>query len=250
MPAFDPADAAMVAGIFLLGGLVKGIAGFGLPSLGLGLLALTRPLPEAIALMLLPTLTTNAWQGLAGGALRPVLMRLWPFLLAAALGTVIGAALLARADPRLLTGLLGTLLVVSAALALFGPPWPVPPPRVERWLSPAMGGLSGVATGLTGSFIVPAVPWLAALRLSPDQLVQAFGLGAVVSTLVLAISLAGQRLLPPELGFASVAVLVPTFAGMALGRRVRGRLPDRWFRRVVQGLLLALGLYLVWRVWG
>ena len=73
IPAFDPADALLVSAIFALGGLVKGVAGFGLPTVGLGLLALSRPLPEAMALMLLPTIATNIWQALAGGALRAAL---------------------------------------------------------------------------------------------------------------------------------------------------------------------------------
>ena len=47
------ADFALVLGIFLSGGLVKGITGFGLPTVTLGLLALTRPLPEAMAMVLL-----------------------------------------------------------------------------------------------------------------------------------------------------------------------------------------------------
>lgn len=247
MPAIDLADALLVAAIFALGGLVKGVAGFGLPSLGIGLLALTRPLPEAIALMLLPTLATNAWQAFAGGALRPVLRRLRGFLPAAALGTLAGAFLLGVVSSRTASGVLGGLLTTSAALALFGPAWPIPSAARERWLAPLMGLLSGVGAGLTGSFVVPAVPFLAALRLGRDELVQAFGLGAVISTAVLAATLAGQRLLPPGLGLASAAVLVPTFAGMATGRRVRGALSDAWFRRVVQSGLLLLGGYLVAR---
>jgi hypothetical protein len=48
--------------------VVKGVAGFGLPTVGLGLCVLSRPLPEAMALMLLPTIATNVWQAVAGGA--------------------------------------------------------------------------------------------------------------------------------------------------------------------------------------
>lgn len=245
--SFDLADALLVAGIFVLGGLVKGVAGFGLPTISLGLMALTRPVPEAMALVLLPTIATNAWQALAGGALRPTLRRLWGFLLAAAVGTLAAAGQIARADAALLAGILGVALVASSAVALLGPRWPVPSPERERWLSPVMGGTSGVLAGLTGSFMMPAAPWLAALRLPPDVFVQGFGLGAIVATACLAVALAGQGLLPPGLGLASLAVLAPAFLGMALGRRLRHRLSETAFRQVVQALLLALGLYLAAR---
>jgi uncharacterized protein len=245
--AFDSADAALVFAIFVLGGLVKGVAGFGLPTVALGLLALTRPLPEAIPLILLPTLATNIWQALASGALRPTLRRLWGFVLAAAIGTFLAAGQLARTDAAVLAGLLGLLMTASAALALLGPRWPQPSARAEAWLSPLMGGASGAVAGLTGSFIMPATPYLAALRLPPDAFVQAFALGAVVATLALGLSMAGQGLLPPELGLAGVLVMVPAFLGMGLGRVARGRMSEREFRRVVQMLLLLLGLYLAGR---
>ena len=247
IPAFDRGDALLVSAIFVLGGLVKGVAGFGLPTLGLGLLALSRPLPEAMALMLLPTIASNIWQGLAGGALRATLHRLRWFLLAAAAGTLLAAGNISKADAAVLTGLLGALLVFSSALALLGPRWPAPSPGRERWLTPVMGGISGALAGLTGSFITPAASWLAALRLPPDVFVQGFGLGGVVATVCLAMALAGQGLLPPGLGLASVAVLAPTFLGMAIGRGLRRRLPEARFRQVVQCCLLVLGAYLAMR---
>jgi hypothetical protein len=247
MPAFDSADAALVFAIFTLGGVVKGVAGFGLPTVSLGLLALTRPLPEAMALVLLPTLATNIWQALASGALRPVLRRLSGFLAAAFLGTFVAAGQLARADAAILAGLLGLLLAASATTALLGPRWPQPQPGTERWLSPLVGGASGAVAGLTGSFMMPAAPYLAALRLPPDAFVQAFALGAVVATLTLAAAMAGQGLIPPGLGIASVLVLAPAFLGMAIGRRLRGALSEQGFRTVVQACLLVLGLYLAVR---
>jgi uncharacterized protein len=247
IPAFDSTDALLVSAIFVLGGLVKGVAGFGLPTLGLGLLVLSRPLPEAMALMLLPTIASNIWQAVAGGALHTTLCRLRWFLLAAAACTLLAAGNISKADAAMLTGLLGVSLVLSSSMALFGPRWPVPSPERERWLSPVMGGVSGVLAGLTGSFITPAAPYLAALRLPPDVFVQGFGLGGVVATACLAVALAGQGLLPPGLGLASVAVLAPTFFGLAIGRGMRRRLPEARFRQVVQCCLLVLGAYLVAR---
>jgi uncharacterized membrane protein YfcA len=248
--SIDFADAALVAGTFLLAGLVKGLAGFGLPSVSLGLLALSRSLPEAMALMLVPTLLTNLWQALAGPALWPALRRLYGFLLAAGLGSLAGAGVLARSDAAVLSGLLGLLLVASAGLALLGPPWPVPSAGRERWLSPLMGGASGLVAGMTGSFLMPAAPWLAALHLPPQQFIQGFGLGVLVVTGALAAGLAGHGLLPPDLGLASLAGVVPAFLGMALGQRLRHGMPEARFRRVVQAALGLLGLWLVVRAFG
>ena len=67
--------ALLVSAVFLLAGFIKGVAGFGLPTVTLGILALSRPLPEAMALMLVPALVTNIWQALAGPALWTALRR-------------------------------------------------------------------------------------------------------------------------------------------------------------------------------
>ncbi len=244
MSRFDPADAALVFVIFTLGGIVKGVAGFGLPTVSLGLLALTRPMPEAMALVLLPTLATNVWQALASGALGPLARRLGGFLAAACLGTLVAAGQLSRADAALLAGLLGLLMAASAATSLLGPKWPQPSAATERWLSPVIGLVSGGVAGLTGSFMMPAAPWLAALGLPRNAFVQAFALGAVVSIVTLAVAMGAQGLIPPGLGIASVLVLAPAFLGMAIGNRLRGALSEQGFRTTIQACLLVLGAYL------
>lgn len=155
--------------------------------------------------------------------------------------------MLARSDARVLAGLLGVLLVASSALALAAPRLPAPRAGTEAWLSPAMGAISGAIAGLTGSFLMPAAPWMQAIRLPREQFVQGFGFGVVVVTLALAAGLNGAGLLPTELGLASLAGLLPAFIGMALGRRLRLRLSEERFRRAVQVALGALGIFLAWR---
>lgn len=231
--------------IFLIAGLVKGVAGFGLPTVSIALLALFRPLPEAMALMLVPSFATNIWQAVAGGTLRAVAPRIGVFLACSALASFAAAGQLARADAVLMSGLLGLVLVASAAVALAAPQLPAPSPRTERWLAAPMGAVSGAIAGLTGSYLVPAAPWLQAIRLPREQFVQGFGLAVVLVNGAMAAGLAGAGLLPAELGLAAVAGLVPAFAGMALGRRLRLRLDEAAFRRVVQ---LALGLLGAWLV--
>jgi uncharacterized membrane protein YfcA len=241
------ADLLPVLAIFLLAGLVKGVAGFGLPTVSIALLALFRPLPEAIALMLVPSLATNLWQAFAGGTLRQVAPRIGAFLVCAAGAAWIAAGQLARADAVLLSGLLGLTLVASSAVALAAPAMPAPGPRAERWLAPPLGLVSGAIAGLTGSFLVPAASWLQAIRLPREQFVQGFGLAVVLVNGAIAAGLAGGGMLPAELGLASLAGLVPAFLGMAAGRRLRLRLDEAAFRRIVQVALGLIGAWLAFR---
>lgn len=236
----------LIAGAFVAAGMVKGVIGLGLPTVSLAFLAATLGLKEAMALMLIPAFATNVWQGLSGRDLPALLRRLWPLLLAACAGIWLGAGLLARADGALVTGLFGLLLCFYAAISLVTPQIP-PPGRWERMLSPVMGGLGGLATGVTGSFAFPGVLYLQALGLPRDTLVQAMGIVFTVISVALFIGLAGHGLMPVHLGVLSTLAIAPAVAGMVLGRRIRRGLPEDRFRRVFFGGLFLLGAYIALR---
>ena len=55
-----------------------------------------------------------------------------------------------------------------------------------------IGGINGVLTGMTGSFVVPGVLYLQALALPRDAFIQAMGILFTISTVALAVSL-GDR---------------------------------------------------------
>lgn len=247
MPALDLL--VLIAVVFLLAGGVKGIIGLGLPTVSLALLTATLGLKEAMALTLVPAFATNVVQGLAGGAFRRILARLWPLLLPAGLGIFAGTALLAAGDPRLFSAVFGGLLAAYAVYSLSMPQIPAPG-RHERWLSPVMGGLGGVVCGFTGSFIVPGALYIQALRLPRDELVQALGIAFTLVVAVLAVAMQRNALLTPELGVLSVAGLVPAFLGMWLGAKVRRRLSDAKFRRAFFVGLLGVGVFIVVRAVG
>lgn len=167
--------------IFIAAGLVKGVTGMGLPTVAMGLLGLLMPPQAAAALLVLPSLLTNLWQLLAGPALAQIVRRLWLMMTGIIIGTLAGSSLLIGLNPRWSALALGAALIVYAGYALCSPVFQVSG-RVEKWLSPLMGGLTGVITGATGVFVIPAVPWLQALGFRRDELVQALGLSFTLST--------------------------------------------------------------------
>jgi len=242
----DPASLAAILLTFLLAGTVKGIVGLGLPTVSLGLLVTFFDLPAAMALMLVPSVATNLWQAFAGGHAAAVAKRLWPFLLPAAATVPIGALALTRVDLAYLSALLGLLMALYGGIGLSGLRLSVPRAS-EAWAGPLTGAINGILTGLTGSFAVPGVMYLQAIGLPRDQLIQAMGMLFSVSTLALALSLGGSRLLSAELGLISLAGLVPALAGMAIGQRIRRRLDERTFRLLLFGALIILGVTILVR---
>lgn len=237
---------ALLVVVFMLAGVVKGVTGMGLPTVAMGLLGSALSPVAAASMLFVPTLVTNLWQIFAGPSLGRVLRRLWPMLLAVVAATLAAAALLVRADARWSGVALGAALVAYALYSLLAPALRVPP-RMERWLSPLVGALSGVVTGATGVFVMPAVPYLQSLGLDRDELVQALGLSFTVSTISLTTGLLLHGAFGiPQLGLSALAI-VPALAGMWLGQAIRGRISARAFRFCFLGLLLALGVELVAR---
>ena len=92
--------------------------------------------------------------------------------------------------------------------------------------------ITGVIASATGVFVIPVVPYLQALGLERDQLVQALGLSFTVSTLALAAGLSWNGALgSAELG-ASTLALIPALLGMLLGQWLRQRISAVLFKRV------------------
>lgn len=239
----------VIGAVFLLAGAVKGVIGLGLPTVSLALLTAILGLQPAMALMLAPSLATNLWQAAMGGHGRAILRRLWPFLLTATATIWVGTAFAARIDVARLSMLLGVSLALYAAIGLTRARLTVSA-GAERWSGPVAGCVNGVLTGMTGSFVVPGVPYMQALGLPRAMLVQAMGVLFSLSTLGLGLALAGRGLIGPELGLQSVAAIAPAVLGMVLGARLRERLSEAAFRRVFFASLLLLGFYIAARAGG
>lgn len=174
MSIFSPSELAIVALAFLLAGIVKGIAGMGLPTVAMGVLGSFLSPAAAAALLIVPSFVTNVWQLLTGPSVRLVIARLRWMMLGILVGTLAGSWVLAQASTRWTGTALGAALTLYALWSLFARPLHVPP-RLERWLSPVVGVTTGLITGVTGVFAIPAVPYIQALGFNKDDLIQALG---------------------------------------------------------------------------
>ena len=233
-----------VAFVYIVAGFVKGVVGVGLPTISLALLAAVLGLKEAMVILLIPSLITNVVQALTGGRLYELTKRLWTFLLSLCFLTWFSTGVLVVADSNLLTISLGGVLLLYCG-SFFSKIKIPKPGENEKWLSPLMGGLTGVSTGLTGTFVVPGILYLQSMQLKRHALVQAMGLSGSVATISLGVSLGGRGILDHGLVIVSCAMVIPALIGMWLGTRVRSKIDEILFRKLFFLSLSAIGVWII-----
>ena len=92
--------------------------GLGLPTVAMGLLAVTMPPGQAIAIVIVPAIVTNIWQTFVGRYLRDIMRRLWPLMVGTVIGIWLNGGLLTGPYASYGTVFLGVLLVIYAFVGL------------------------------------------------------------------------------------------------------------------------------------
>ena len=174
--------------VFLLAGTVKGLVGLGLPTITIALTSLVLPLPEAIALISLPTIVTNVWQAAVGGKFWIIVRRQWPLIVPLAFALYLTVWLIGQKGPNWAFLVLAAVLILYSGLGLL-------PIRLhihadlERPLAPLIGVVSGFIAGLVGVPVVPLMPYLQGLDIKPTELVQTLGVVLCATSVTLTLSL-------------------------------------------------------------
>jgi uncharacterized membrane protein YfcA len=232
--------------IFIAAGIVKGVLGMGLPTVAIGLLGLVIAPVEAAAMLVLPSLITNVWQLIAGPNFKALSKRFGTLLVGICLGTPLGVGFITSGNTQIVTAGLGAVLSIYGAFGLSAARLTASPTS-EWWLSPVMGFCTGVLMGATGISTLPVAPYFTALGLNKDDLIQALGLSFTVSSFALAVGLFVTGQFQMTVAAASLVALIPAFAGMFLGQKLRNRMPQELFKKCFFGGLLVLGAYMTYR---
>jgi uncharacterized membrane protein YfcA len=230
-------------GLFVAG-LLKGTTGLGYSSCALPFLVAAIDLKTAIVLVLAPAMASNLTLIWSAGHFRETVWRFRVLYLALVPGIACGIAMLIVVDQSLATRFLGVLTILYALIALTQPQLSLTP-RLEFALQLPVGLINGVFTGLTGSQIMPLLPYMLSLRLDADRFVQDVNLSVALASLVMAFGLALAGVMSPALAALSVLGVLPAILGVSLGNAVRRYLPAAVFRTFVLLVLALTGLSLV-----
>ena len=229
---------------FFCGGVIKGLAGMGLPLTAVALMTQFIELSIAVPLLVIPILITNAIQAMYGGKFLQLIRQFWLLIISACVTTFFGVYVLESVNHFYLLIILGGIVTIYALINLFAVRVTISR-KHHGWLSPLIGIAAGIMSGMTGVIAIPTVLYLQALQLHKDVFVQGLGIIFFIGGLflLLALHLAGH-LNPSNLSVSALAMF-PAVAGSYFGRKLRKFLPEERFRTIIFVFLALTGLNLI-----
>jgi uncharacterized protein len=235
------AELVALVAVFVLGGVVKGVTGVGLPLVLVPLTAQFVPVPVAVAMLTVPMVATNVAQAMEGGHTVAAIRGMVPILCCVVVGLLIGVHLLLSIDRRLLELILGISFLALASLLTAMPHVHIRE-ETARWSGPLVGFAAGVLGGMSAMFGPPMIAYLVGRRTDPDSFVKQMAIFAFTASLTMLLALGGSGTMSwSDVGVSALAI-VPIQAGMPFGRWLRRRTRPAWFRIAVLVVLAAGGL--------
>lgn len=237
---------AIICLAFSLGGLVKGISSFGLPTISVPILIMVLPLPQAMSVLAIPLVLSNLYQTVISGDVKGSVQRHWNLYLPILLTLPIGVYFLAIADVSTLTLILGVLLVIVTSMELKGLTFSFVKEK-QNIVAPLVGVFSGVIGGMTSLFAIMPIFFLVAIGLEKERFVSAVSIMLFSGSTLLAICLQQTDNLGPLEVAYGILGMIPIMLSIWIGTMLRQKVDQTFFRKVVLSLILIIGLSMIYR---
>jgi uncharacterized membrane protein YfcA len=242
----EPWTWAAALGVFVLGGVVKGALGAGLPLFVVPVLSLRLPPPVAIALMVVPVLASNGWQAYDTRASRSNMRRFWPLLGTLVVSTVLTVPMTLRLSNAALSSMLALAVMIAITCMALNPQIKIASER-EPLAGAAVGLISGALGGVSSLTGPVMITYLMSLKLKREDFVGSISVIYLFASVPLYAAMAYTgRLDSSHLALSCIA-MVPVAAGLRLGKMLRRRLNEAWFRWILLAFLGVVALALLFK---
>jgi uncharacterized membrane protein YfcA len=246
VPEFAIQTVVIASAALVLGGLVKGIIGFGLPIVAIAILTSFLPPTQALALVTIPVVITNVMQATQAGETLATLRRFWPMILFLVVTLWLTARVVTSFDTQTLFGLIGAAVILFAVTGVLKRV-PDMPYNGERWLGPFMGCLAGFTGGVSTIWGPPVVIYLVMLKLSKDEFVRAAGVMWMCGSVPLLAGYLENGIINAETAPVSAVACIPAVLGFRAGQWARRFIDPQVFHKILLAALFLVGLNLVRR---
>jgi len=238
-----------VAVVYLLSGLVKGLAGIGMGLIAVPVLSVIYNPMVAIASIAVPLIMTNLWQGVVTGNCRASVSKYWALAISMGVTMLIVSYYSIHFPASVFTSLLGMVAILFAIINLS--------PGMSRMIRLVVGAgsgkyrqilfgiISGVVGGMTGLAVIPLVIFMMCSDAKKEDIVSTLGLLLFVSGFCLLAGLSLNQIMTRDLLIYSCLATLPALLGVIAGEKLRALINESYFRKLVLVLIAAIGVKVV-----
>ena len=222
---------------------VKGITGMAFPLFATPVVALLTDMRTAIVVLLAPNILMDIV--LIARRRFPLehLKRLWPMLLVGILGVFLGTYLLVTIPERAVNLILAAIICVFVGQSLWGKGMALPA-RWEPAVSPMVGLLAGLLTGVSNTLSPIVAIYMLSLQLAKFDFVKSVALVFFAFKVAQTAAVWRWNLFTPARLWLSALTMLFAFAGFGIGLYLQDRINQRTFNRVLLVLLTVMAVLL------
>jgi uncharacterized membrane protein YfcA len=226
-----------------LGGIVKGSVGIGMSMFSVPIIAFILPPTKAMMLLCFPVIFTNFLQmdikkGVGS-------FRFLPMFLALFLGLLIGGKLILNLSLNFISISIATVIIIFTSLNFFGINLKNIKKANEKILSVIIGFLSGILGGLTTFYAPPIITFLISINLDKEFFIRTTATMYFFASIPLYSSMIYHGLGNYYDLIMSLVLVVPAIIGQFFGSKIRKKLSNEIFQKLILIILIMIGFSLL-----
>ena len=226
-----------------LGGIVKGSVGIGMSMFSVPIIAFILPPTKAMMLLCFPVIFTNFLQmdirkGVGS-------FRFLPMFLALFLGLLIGGKLILSLSLNFISISIATVIIIFTSLNFFGINLKNLKKANEKILSVIIGFFSGILGGLTTFYAPPIITFLISINLDKEFFIRTTATMYFFASIPLYSSMVYHGLGNYYDLIISLSLVIPAIVGQFFGSKVRKKMSNEIFQKLVLIILIIIGFTLL-----
>jgi len=229
--------------ILLFAAFIHGALGFGFPLIATPLLVLFMPLPTAILLTLIPTVSINLVSIFTEKHWKQALRAYWPIPAFTIVGSIIGTQILLSVDPSPFRMLLALVLV--AYLVTEGLTGSKQAHNLPKWGMALFGLGLGLLAGVVNIFAPVIVVFALYTRMNPTLMVATFNMSFLTSKSGQIIGFIANDAFDPDVVLVTVALVPLVLLCLWMGIRIRRKINRDTYMQLLRGALWLIATALV-----
>ncbi len=228
-----------------LGGIVKGSVGIGMSMFSVPIIAFILPPTKAMMLLCFPVIFTNFLQMDVKKGVGS--FRFLPMFIALFLGLLIGGKLILNLSLNFISISIATVIIIFTSLNYFGISLKNIKKANEKILSVIIGFLSGILGGLTTFYAPPIITFLISINLDKEFFIRTTATMYFFASIPLYSSMLYHGLGNYYDLIMSLALVVPAIIGQYFGSKIRKKLSNEIFQKLVLIILIMIGFSLLFK---